>query len=247
MKLNIQSYGDGDTQVAILHGASASQLLFKDLIERLVAHNCAVLGVDLRGHGLSPRGDTYMLSDYVGDVVESLPSDLDVIAGHSLGTLILLEAVGQLLPKRAIYLDPPWFFFPGVDATILRAQISDGDMHAGVGEHPDGTPFTLDELASVNPGWGSENIARASASHDQWDPAMLSPMTDIVMTPRNVAATAPAVPSLVVYGGSSPMCAVAPIDDLRNAGYEVRIQAGAGHNLHLDDPDATMACLEDWL
>jgi hypothetical protein len=59
---------------------------------------------------------------------------------------------------------------------------------------------------------------------------MLSQMVDTVFDPRDPAGAPPPVHSLVVLGG-----------------FEIRVQAYAGHNLLLDDVAATMACLEGWI
>jgi len=47
-----------------------------------------VIAPDLRGHGLSPHGDSYRYADYAGDLL-SLLDDLGLeraaVVGHSLG------------------------------------------------------------------------------------------------------------------------------------------------------------------
>lgn len=243
MRLHTQDYGTGPKRIALIHGVSGDQAIFHDLTDRLVARGYAVTGVDLRGHGESPRGTSYEVADFAGDLVDTLPTGLDLIAGHSLGAIALVAAVPRLQPVAAIYLDPAWFASADFDAVA---------MHANVGEHPDGRPFSLDELAAVNTRWGSANLRRARDSHTRWDASMLEAVTrattDTSLTATPLLPPGPAaVPSLVVLGADSPVAAHFPTAQVVAQGYEVRVQAEAGHNLHLDDPDATVAALSGWL
>ena len=65
--------------------------------------------VDLRGHGDSPRADRYRVSDFVGDLVDTLPTGLDLLVGQSLGGRAGMLALPRLTPKRFIGLDPALF------------------------------------------------------------------------------------------------------------------------------------------
>ncbi|RCL87121.1 MAG: alpha/beta fold hydrolase, partial [Microbacterium sp.] len=103
----VHEFGSGDRTAAIVHGISGSGLLWQDFAERLSRrHGMRVLAVDLRGHGSSPRSEHYRLRDFTDDLVETLPTDLDLAIGHSLGGRALADAAERLQPHRAIYLDP---------------------------------------------------------------------------------------------------------------------------------------------
>ena len=54
--------------------------------------------VDLRGHGASDRSDVYTVEAFADDLVETLPTGLDLVVGHSLGGTVLERAVGRLAP-----------------------------------------------------------------------------------------------------------------------------------------------------
>ena len=131
MILSTTTHGDGANRVGPIHGGSADHGLFADLTERLVTAGCAVTTVDLRGHGLSDRASSYSLQELAGDVVESLPMGLDVVMGHSLGALVLLEAAAALAP------DGP--------CTSTRPSCR------SLGRHPDGTVMSAAELLAQNP------------------------------------------------------------------------------------------------
>ncbi len=237
MLLHTEKYGVGNKRIALIHGVSGDHHLFQDLTDRLIARDYTVIGVDLRGHGQSPHAASYELSEFADDVVETLPTGLDGVVGHSLGGVVLIEAAQRLQPKRAIYLDPAWF---------VPWSFDDAAQHANVGEHPDGSPYSLAELAELNPGWGRENLVRAQQTHARWDATML-PKLGRLVNQRNVAYIPPVVPSLVVLGAESPLMPGYPQQQLRELGYEIRVQPRAGHNLHLDDADATIAALSGWL
>jgi len=179
--LHTKQYGDGSKRIALIHGVSGDHRMFHDLTDRLTARDYTVIGVDLRGHGESPHADSYEISDFADDLVETLPGGLDAVVGHSLGGVVLIDAVERLQPKRAIYLDPAWF---------VPASFDEAAQHANVGEHPDGSPYSLDELAELNPGWGRENLVRAQQSHERWDATMLPKLSRLVRQ-RNVAQIPP--------------------------------------------------------
>lgn len=238
MRLHVASYGSGSSTVALLHGLSGSHQIFHDLIGRLTNHDCTVLGVDLRGHGKSARAGSYRIEDFAGDVIESLPRGLDAVAAHSFGARVLLAAVRELRPYRAVYLDPAWF--------IPETTHDSAFMRANVGEHPDGSVYSLDELRALNPAWGTGNLRRVLQAREQWDRAMLRSLAN--MAAKSPFQMEPADrPSMVLYGGDSALLRAARLELLRAAGYEVRIQLNAGHNLHVDDVNTTFRYLEGWL
>jgi len=235
--LHTEQYGNGTKRIALIHGISGDHRMFHDLTDRLTTRDYTVIGVDLRGHGQSSHAGSYEISDFADDVVETLPNGLDVVAGHSLGGVVLIEAVERLQPKRAIYLDPAWFVPSTFD---VDAQ------HANVGEHPDGSPYSLEELVELNPGWGRENLVRAQQSHQRWDATML-PKLGRLVAQRDVAHISPTVPSLVLLAADSPLWPGYPQEQLIERGYEIRTLPRVGHNLHLDDADGTLEALAGWL
>jgi pimeloyl-ACP methyl ester carboxylesterase len=236
VKLHTEEFGPANgSRIALLHGISGDLTIFEELTERLVQRGRRVIGVDLRGHGRSPRADSYTLAEYTADVVETL-GQVDAVAGHSLGARVLLEAAPQLRPQRAIYLDPAW---------RIPEVFDDKGLHANVGEHEDGTPYSLAELAVANPRYSEANLRRAQATYSRWDSRALFQVGRL--DGMDFTVRPPEVPSLVVFGGESPLYDKNFAAALETAGYTVRIQPGAAHSIHLDDVDATMACLEGWV
>ncbi len=107
MKLATVTSGEGPRRIALIHGLGADGGMWRAVTERIVAAGGAtVTTVDLRGHGASDRADDYGLDAFADDLVETLPTGLDLVVGHSLGGSVLGRAVGRLAPEQALYLDP---------------------------------------------------------------------------------------------------------------------------------------------
>jgi pimeloyl-ACP methyl ester carboxylesterase len=107
MRLATATSGEGPRRIVLVHGLGADGTLWRGLTERIVAAGGAtVTTVDLRGHGASDRSDVYTVEAFADDLVETLPTGLDLLVGHSLGGSVVERAVGRLLPGHALYLDP---------------------------------------------------------------------------------------------------------------------------------------------
>ncbi|HEY0248245.1 MAG TPA: alpha/beta fold hydrolase [Gryllotalpicola sp.] len=237
MKLNVHTTGTGSRTAVVIHGISADAALFADFTDRLAQdYGYTVLAVDLRGHGESPRADDYPLAAFSDDVVESVPAGAEVVIGHSLGGRVLLDAVERLLPARAVYLDP---------AFAIEHRVDSSDR-SNVGQHSDGSLYTAEDFAPFLPAWGEANIARVMHAHERWDDSMYEQLMAAVADAPHPSAP-PVVPSLVVKSGDSPLVSDATVERLRGLGWEVRIQAGAGHNLQLESVEDTLRSLDGWI
>jgi pimeloyl-ACP methyl ester carboxylesterase len=211
--------------------------MFADLADILVKDLAATaILVDHTGHGKSRRADSYPLTVFSDDVVDTLPSGIDLVIGHSLGGRVLLDAVERLAPKRAVYLDPAW-------AAAGEPDLSD---RSNVGQHSDKTPFSEAEMAGLVATWGAANVARARASNAEWDGSMFESVVSAIHE-TSFPDAAPIVPSLVILADPSPLVSPEQAAALQSAGWAVTVQPGAGHNVHLDDAAATAALIEEWL
>jgi pimeloyl-ACP methyl ester carboxylesterase len=111
----------------LLHGVTRCGADWEPLLPTL-AENWKVIAVDQRGHGESPRAESYLVTDYVADAVRIVREEADaplVLFGHSLGAMVA-AAVAAELPERvsAIILEDPPFHTMGnrIDATAWQAQ-----------------------------------------------------------------------------------------------------------------------------
>ena len=243
MQLTTTTAGSGRRHVGLVHGLGASAATWGPFVERLAATGrYTVTTVDLRGHGGSPRADSYRVDDMAADLVDSLPSGLDSVVGHSLGGAVLHRAVARLTPGRAVYLDP------GFALSLPTSGLA-------------GRLFWMAPLVSL--GFAQLGQARASAAaraayspetrrllddaKKQFDARMaVGVFRDVAFHP--VPTEAPAVPSTIVLSDQS--AAVLPdtlARQLEQKGWQVRRIPGVRHDMQLEDPDRTFAAVEDVL
>ena len=243
MQLHSTTLGSGARHVGLIHGLVADGTTWQPFIERmLAAGDYTVTTVDLRGHGLSDRADSYALDHLADDVAESLPTGLHSVVGHSLGGSVLVRAIKRLQPSRAIYLDPgfglalPTTGFAGrvfwaVPALTLGV--------AGLKQARRG--------AAVKAAYSPSLRALLKESSGRFDSKMaLKVFRDVAFHP--VAVGAPDVPSTIVLSDESP--SVLPADmasGLERAGWDIRRLDGIHHDMQLEDPDRTFEIVRDVL
>ncbi|OJW00647.1 MAG: hypothetical protein BGO47_02280 [Microbacterium sp. 67-17] len=217
----VHEFGSGDRTAAIVHGISGSGLLWQDFAERLsLRHGMRVLAVDLRGHGSSPRSEHYRLRDFTDDLVETLPTDLDLAIGHSLGGRALADAAAQLQPHRAIYLDPAL----DVDAGVAGRRLLTYRM-AG--------PVVARMLSVVDPAVPARDRFMALSVVQELDAHRVEPAP-------------PPVPSTIVKATKSRLLRSRYLERLKAYGWDVR-EFLSRHEMQLLKPEALLDALEDVL
>ncbi len=88
--------------VVLIHGAIDDHSVWALQSRYLAHHACSVLAVDLPGHGRSAGpalGSIEALADWLLKLLESAGVERAVFAGHSMGSLIALEAASKLGPR----------------------------------------------------------------------------------------------------------------------------------------------------
>ena len=178
VRLATRHHGDGPRQVALVHGLGADGDLWSGLTERLLAAGgVTVTVVDLRGHGRSERADDYTMAAFADDLVETLPTGLDLVVGHSLGGSVLERAVSRLTPTHALYLDPGFRLglpTEGISGRLFWATAPVGLVAAGLVQklrsrgRPPSPPMTR-RCARRRPpsstgGWRSGSSARSPSA-----------------------------------------------------------------------------------
>jgi pimeloyl-ACP methyl ester carboxylesterase len=243
MQLTTMTTGSGPRHVGLVHGLGASAATWGPFVQRLnVTGRYTVTTVDLRGHGKSPRAESYRVDDMAGDLVDSLPSGLDSIVGHSLGGAVLYRAVARLAPGRAVYLDPGFalplptsglagrLFWMAPLVSLGFAQL--GQARAG---------------AAARAAYSSETRALLEDAKMRFDARMaVGVFRDVAFHP--VPAEAPAVPSTIVLSDQSAAVLPDPLArQLEQQGWQVRRIPGVRHDMQLEDPLRTFAAVEDVL
>lgn len=231
MKLWTTTIGDGAKRAALIHGFTASSGIWFEFAPWLADRGYTVTLVDLRGHGQSPRADSYEYSEIAQDLVDTLPEGLDLVLGHSLGGRLLGDTVDRLRPARAVYLDPAWTLPEDEEATLLI--------------HEDGTPMTVDELAALLPTRSIEQHRQVARFAEQFDLTMFQKVQGGL--PEFAPSPTPVVPSLLVLADPSRYVPSDLQQRLTANGYVIRIVAGGTHDLQLDDLEATKLALADWV
>ena len=161
MILSTRTVGSGSRRAALVHGASMSGDAWREFIPFLLEHDLTLTVVDLRGHGDSPRADSYRIQDFVGDLVDTLPQGLDLLIGQSLGGLAGAWASAELKPKRFIGIDPAF----GTD----RRQVFLLGLLGPI--QPKLPTFVLRRFGMPPKGSPPDMMARIRAMWAKWDTA----------------------------------------------------------------------------
>jgi pimeloyl-ACP methyl ester carboxylesterase len=236
MRLHVERVGDGPVRVALLHGFLGADFEWHGLVEA-AGGGVTFLLVDLAGHGRSPRADAYSLAGLAADVVESLPTGLDAVVGHSLGGRVLVDAVAALRPAHAVYLDPGFRLALPSGGPAARAFWRLPGLRAALA-----WAYDREDRA-----WGPDNVARLAEAHALWDRRMvLDVLRDCAEHP--VEPAPPAVPSTIVLSDDARLVVPPALAiGLERAGWRVRRLAGIRHAMHLLDARRTWSAIRDVL
>jgi pimeloyl-ACP methyl ester carboxylesterase len=92
--------------LVLIHGAMNDHSVWTLLARSFAHHGWSVLAVDLPGHGRSegaPLADVEELADWIWQLLDAAGVQHAALAGHSMGSLIALEAAARQ-PQRATHL-----------------------------------------------------------------------------------------------------------------------------------------------
>ena len=109
----------------LLHGVVSSQLTWWRLKPDLEDLGWQVYAVDMLGHGSRHAAgpDELTIDDLAQDVLAQIPGPVNVLAGHSLGSIVAITLVG-LVPEycdRVVVEDPP-----GLGGSLDPRNVADG-------------------------------------------------------------------------------------------------------------------------
>jgi pimeloyl-ACP methyl ester carboxylesterase len=204
------------------------------------AFEFTVTAPDLRGHGKSPRADSYRIADFREDLM-SLGTGWDLVVAHSLGGLIAARAAQTVdWTRRLILIDPALEF-----AAADLEQITQANVDEVV------NPPSAADLQAANPRWDAED-ARIKARAVREASATMTERTLRDNAPWRYAATTQSisVPTLILgadphfdalFGPELGAAATA------NPYVRYKMVHGSGHSIHRDDPDAVLTAIRDWM
>jgi pimeloyl-ACP methyl ester carboxylesterase len=238
----------------LLHGIAATSVGWDGVAARLAAAGRAVYSLDFRGHGDSSRPDDgYDLPTFASDLIaalEGLGLEHAVLAGHSLGANVILEAISR---------------WPGLAAGVCLVEgglVDARDQFATLEDClakmalPPVTGMPLPRLRGYlrqsNPGWSELRLAAALAAFDvhpdgtvSWRltaaryEALLRALWAARAADHWASVHVPAVVVAADTGDPSWTAAKQAAEpELRRAIPQVRVEwLTADHDVHTDRPD----------
>lgn len=252
----------GQPLVVLVHGAQHDHSVWAMQSRYLAHHGYSILALDLPGHGRSagPALETVeALAQWVCAAVERAcdavgiePVPAGVIAGHSMGALVALEASAQ---------KPEWLKAVALLAIAVPMRVSDQLLEAAASN--EGRAFDMINFwssAGINhhpgtPGPGFSTYIQNRRLMERQAAGVL--LTDFTACNNYVAgldrAGALPVPALFLLAGSDqmtpPKAARKALEAARAGAAQVTHIAvpGSGHNLLAEHPDETLNALRQWL
>jgi pimeloyl-ACP methyl ester carboxylesterase len=253
LKLATQSWGEVGRPLAVLvHGLTGSSRSWWRVGPWFAANGWHALGMDLRGHGASPRmQDVEELRDLAADVRETVTDLLgsearvDVLLGHSLGALTAMKLCGDHpdFASRLVLEDPP---SGGNDPDETAREVEQNAARARE------DPLALSrEMLSENPYWAEEDAENSVAGLRDCDAGALASFRRSGLR-WDLAALVDSVrvPALLLLGDEDRGSALpgneraAVASALRQGSIE---ELEAGHNVHRDDFEGYVRVLGAWL
>lgn len=234
-----QKIGAGSPLLVLLHGQGANGDVWHRLgafIEREWRGTCLI--PDLRGHGRSFHQGPYAYGTYAADVAALIGTEEAFLVGHSLGGAVALmlatgwfgvKASGVLafgvkvnwsaeeLARRRQFAAAPVRWFEAREQAIERYLKASGQF----GLVDPASPAAASGVAQENAKYRLAADPRIAGADDPPD-----------IRPVYAAAKAPVT---LAVGENDPMV---PLADARGLDPRAETIAGAGHNAHVERPEA---------
>jgi len=244
--------GNGSLPPLVLsHGFTDNGLCWTDLAGAL-EKKYDVIMYDLRGHGLSDAPDTgYSLQDNVSDMVgliNALKLEHPVIIGHSLGGCICAALAAQYpdIPRKVVLIDPPGLTKPlsgnTEDSNRMESWFKkDMDYLKGLSREE-----LLKEAAKRHPAISKEAQARWADAKMQMKPQVIESVMNL--PPLMLYLPKITAPTLILKADANDNTRKMEKDTVSKLPVIKIIHVkGAGHLIHLERPDETLAFLNDFL
>jgi len=251
----------------MLHGVTRCGADWEPLFAAL-AKDWTIISLDQRGHGTSPRAGSYLVTDYVADVVRFVQeetADPVVIFGHSLGAMVAAAVAAELPDRvRGIILEDPPFHTMGnrIAGSAWQAQFT--GMREAARKRGSVEEIT-DALADIRLPASGGAFKRLGELRDRaslaWSAQCLSQLDPEVLTPVIEgrwldgydfpdALSRVRCPTLLLQADPSAGGALTDADaeslmSIVSDCQHVRFP-GSGHNLHRDRPESVLRAFADF-
>ena len=266
IRLQRTTCGSGPV-LLMLHGVTRCGMDWEPLIPALTDH-WTVIALDQRGHGTSPRAGSYLVTDYIADVlrfVREETADPIVIFGHSLGAMVAAVVAAELPDRvRGITLEDPPFHTMGnrIAGSAWLAQFT--GMREAARKRGSVEEIT-DALADIRLPASSGGFKRLGDLRDrallawsaqclsQLDPEVLTPVIEgrwldgydfpsllsRVRCPTLLLQADPSAGGALTDGDAETLKSI--VSDCQHVGFP-----GCGHNLHRDHPESVLRAFADF-
>ena len=225
----------------MVHGLGSSAQTCWQVMEAFADAGWSATAVDIRGHGVAPRAQSYRIADFAADLVATKPEGAvswDVVIGHSIGgaSAVLAAHLNPSWTKKLVLLDPALELGDATRNQVLENQRL-GHLHHGI-----------DEVREANPSWHPLDVELKVQAHKA---ASLFALEHAVFDndPWNVTeeATSLTIPTHVI--GADPKNGSMFCNDFARTMVEANphmtyeVIDGAGHSVHRDKSAATIAAI----
>ena len=251
----------------MLHGVTRCGADWEPLLPNISAH-WKVIALDQRGHGTSPRAGSYLVTDYIADVVRFVQEETSapvVLFGHSLGAMVAAVVAAELPDRvRGIILEDPPFHTMGnrIAGSAWQAQFT-GMREAA--RKRGSVEEISDALADIRLPASGGGFKRLGDLRDHaslaWSAQCLSQLDAEVLTPViegrwldgydfPEALSRVRCPTLLLQadpsaGGALTDADAESLNFIISTCQQVRFP-GCGHNLHRDHPDSVLRAFADF-
>ena len=236
------------TLLVLLHGLGATRGVWAPMLETAEDHwSGEILAPNLRGHGRSPRGDSYALRSFAADVGQLLAqqdlADGYVMLGHSMG-----GAVGLALASGLFGPPPTHVFGLGIKVAWTEEEAAGlkslaekpAKLFAGREEAVERYLKASGLIGLVAPD-SSMALEGVVEDHAGWRLACDPKTAEVGPPPMRMLTNGAQCPVSLACGENDRMVSV---DQLREWDPAAEALGGLGHNAMVEGPDAVWAWLE---
>ena len=242
-----ESGGEGSRGALLLHGLGATAAVWNSVRQALQERGTMRwLAVDLTGHGGSDWQSSYSVGELAARLAEFLqqqPIRELFIVGHSLGAYVALAlASGWFgIAVRGVLGIGPKINWPPADVQAAR-ELASRPVRWYATEEEAWTRYRRVSGLSADIVPGKESLARGAVKAESgWRLAQDARTFAVAGAPFASLAASATAPVLLARGEHDPMVS---LQELRPHASQAHDITGRGHNVHVEDPAAVVALLE---
>ena len=244
-----ESGGEGGCTILLLHGLGATAAVWKS-VQRALEERGAMrwLAADLGGHGGSDWQSSYsvgQLAAPLAELVQQCTGELFIV-GHSLGAYLALALASGWygIAVHGVLGIGPKISWPAADLQAARDLAARPVRWYPTAEEAWTRYRRVSGLtAEIAPGeeWLARGVVEAESG---WRLAQDARTFAVAGAPFASLAASATAPVVLARGERDPMVSV---QELRTHARQAHDIPGAGHNAHIEDPQAVVALLEQLL